>query len=81
MSCIESGQPPDFKRIPFFKFLDHAKITDKRMNVGIIDTYFKATNFEEVVYDSNASDSLVRFEFLEILVRIARGKYIETGKE
>ena len=51
------------------------------MNVGIIDTYFKATNFEEVVYDSNASDSLVRFEFLEILVRIARGKYIETGKE
>ena len=56
-------------------------MTDKRLNSGIIDTYFKATNFEEVDMDENDDNALCRFEFLEILVRIAKGKFIDHGKE
>ena len=51
------------------------------MHSGILDTYFKATNFEEEDQDNNDDFALNRFEFLEILVRIARGKYVETGVE
>ncbi len=51
------------------------------MHSGIIDTYFKATNFEEEDQDNNDDFALNRFEFLEVLVRIARGKYVETGQE
>jgi hypothetical protein len=51
------------------------------MNQGIIDTYFKATNFEEGGDQEGNDDlSLVRFEFLEIWARIARGKFLDTGK-
>ena len=79
---VDSQQPPDFKRNPFFKFMEKAGVTDKRvMTVGIIDTYFVATNFEEIDQDNNADTALCRFEFMEILVRIAKGKYIETGLE
>lgn len=29
----------------------------------------------------NDDNALVRFEFIEVLVRIAKGRYIETGEE
>ena len=46
-----------------------------------MDIYFAATNFEETEQDGNDDRALIRFEFLEILIRIVRGKYIETKKE
>ena len=49
------------------------------MHTGILDTYFKATNFEEEDQDGNDDNALVRFEFLEIIVRIAQCKFIEYG--
>jgi len=65
----------------FFLLCHMASIIDKQMHSGIIDTYFKATNFEEGGPQSGNDDlALVRFEFLEIIIRIAKGKYIETGK-
>ena len=55
---------------------------DNRLNSGIIDTYFKATNYELTdEHNQNDDDALCRYEFLEILIRIARGKYIDTGIE
>ena len=51
------------------------------MHSGIFDTYFKATNFEEVDQDNNDDNALNRFEFFEILLRIAKGKYMDFGKE
>lgn len=79
--CIETGDPPDFKRKQFIKFLKKAGVVDKRMSENIIDTYFKATNFEEEDQDQNNDFALNRFEFIEILLRIAIGKYVESGKE
>ena len=37
---------PDFKKDSFYKFCEKAGIPDRRLNRGIIDTYFKAVNFE-----------------------------------
>ena len=56
-------------------------MVDKKMNRAAIDSYFFATNFEETDMDNNDDLALIRFEFIEILVRIAKGKYVETGKE
>jgi hypothetical protein len=72
---------PDFLKREFFTFCKKSGLVDEYMHSGIIDTYFIATNFEEEDQDNNDDLALNRFEFLEILVRIARGKYVETGKE
>ena len=43
---VDGNNPPDFKKDSFYKFCDKAGIPDNRLNRGIIDTYFKAVNFE-----------------------------------
>lgn len=58
-------------------FCLEAGISDKTLHTGIIDTYFKATNFEKYDMDQNADSALNRFEFLEILIRLAKGKFID----
>ena len=73
------GCPLDINRREFYFFVQDAKITDRNINSGIVDTYFKATNFEEVDMDQNDDNSLCRFEFLEMIVRMAKGKYMDFG--
>ena len=77
---VDSLSPPDFRRDGFYKFCEKARIPDRRLNRGVIDTYFVATNFEKDQMDGNSDSALCRFEFLEILVRLAKAKYIEFGK-
>ena len=43
-----------------------------------IDTVFISTNFEEVEMEDNPDRLLCRYEFYEILVRIAHDKYIKV---
>lgn len=45
-----------------------------------IDRIFIATNFEEDDLEENDDSSLCRFEFSEIIVRMARCKYHDKGK-
>ena len=42
---------------------------------------FKETNIEEDDQDQNDDYALIRFEFIEMLVRIAQFLYIENGNE
>ena len=42
----------------------------------MIDTYFVATNYDKEENENNDKHALVRFEFLEVLIRVAHGKYI-----
>ena len=76
-ACIMNDSAPNFYKREFFLFAELAGFTSKKLNSGIIDTYFKATNFEEVDQDNNDDNALNRFEFIEILLRIARGKYMD----
>ena len=47
-ACIMNDSAPNFYKREFFIFSEKAGFTTKTLNSGIIDTYFKATNFEEV---------------------------------
>ena len=60
--------------------MKHANLCDEKITPSILDIYFASTNFEETDQEGNDDRALIRFEFLEILVRIVRGKYIETKR-
>lgn len=81
IAAIQYGNPPDFDMRSFRNFCKDAGILDRQLTGSVLDTYFKAANFEEIDQDNNDDNAIIRFEFLEILVRIARGKYISFGKE
>ena len=61
----------------FFLFCQKAQITSSTLNSCDIDTWIKATNFEQVDQEGNDDNALNRFEFIEILIRIAKDKYFE----
>ena len=63
----------------FVNFCNVCKIIDeKTCKTSDIDTAFIATNFEIEDMDDNPDRALQRFEFIEILYRIADVKYIQT---
>lgn len=69
--------PPDINKREFAIFCIEAGIIDAKLHTGIVDMYFKATNFEEVDMQENDDNALCRFEFLEILIRLAKGKFMD----
>ena len=81
VSTIMNDTPPDFGKKEFWKFCQRAGIFDKQMNQNIFDNYWKVTNFELIDQDNNDDNKLIRFEFFEILLRIAKGKYMDFGNE
>jgi hypothetical protein len=46
--------------------------------MSTVDLIFMATNFEEVELEDNPDKALCRYEFYEIIVRIAIEKYIKS---
>lgn len=76
-----AGESADLKKIKFYKMMLKSGVADKKLTTGIIDGYFIATNFEAIEQENNDDNALCRYEFLEILVRIAQGKYIVYGQE
>lgn len=53
---------------------------DKKMPLSLIDTIFVNTNYElEDHNDQNPNRELCRYEFYEILLRIAKAKYKDQG--
>lgn len=44
-----------------------------------MDRAFVATNYEEVDLENNDDNSLCRYELLEIIVRLAKMKYVDKG--
>ena len=45
-----------------------------------MDRVFVATNYEEVDLENNDDNSLCRYELMEIIVRLAKIKYLEKAK-
>lgn len=76
-----SGSMLEMSLVQFHKFCQDCNIPDNRTCKSTdLDTMFISTNFEEESNtqesDANDDNALCRFEFLEIIVRIAFGKYI-----
>ena len=57
-----------------------AKFCDSNLKMSDIGNFFKATNYEEIDQEGNEDLALVRFEFFEVLIRIARAKYLDTNQ-
>ena len=63
------------------KFFRKTKIThSNRINSQDLERLFYATNFEEVEQEYNDNKALMRYEFFEILVRIAHYMFVKTGE-
>lgn len=77
---VVQGEFPDLGWMEFAQFCQDSKLVDENCNLAKLDLYFIATNVELEEQDGNSDSSLCRFEFFEILIRIAKGKYVDSGK-
>tara|TARA_B110000285_G_scaffold223005_1_gene277916 strand:+ start:112 stop:651 length:540 start_codon:yes stop_codon:yes gene_type:complete len=59
-------------------FVRKANIIDKNCTSQMIDSHFVVVNFEAEDQGENPDKALIRFEFIELLVRIARDKYLKS---
>jgi len=63
----------------FGNICEEWRIIDKDFPMSFVDRLFIATNVELVNMVDNADRALCRFEFYEIIVRIAAAKFFEQG--
>jgi len=71
---------PNISLIEFGEFAENCHIIDNKIiTMSTIDRLFIATNYEVEDNDENPNRALNRFEFIEILIRIANTLYRETG--
>jgi hypothetical protein len=74
---------PCISWIDFTNFCISCKVPDNECVLATLDRLFIATNVivaGQSAADENPDNALCRFEFLEIMVRLANAKYRETGK-
>lgn len=74
-SMISNDEFPNIGWLQFSEFTAQTKMVDKNCSINKIDTAFIATNYEIEDLDDNPQRELCRYEFFEILVRIADIKY------
>ena len=67
----------------FMNFVDQTKMKDASLTREIIDDLFVEVNKDpnaEETENENPTDELVRYEFVEMLIRMADFKYKRTGE-
>jgi len=72
---------PSISWLEFTNITNTWKIVGKGLSQTDVDRIFIATNYEEEDRDNNDDSNLCRYELLEIIVRMAKTKYIENLKE
>jgi hypothetical protein len=75
INLMAGDQYPNIGWLEFSKFCEESGIIDKNCSLSMIDRAFIATNFEDDDIDDNPNRELCRYEFMEILIRIADFKY------
>jgi len=82
-SLICQSSFPNISWIDFGNFCERCKIIDgKGVTISTVDRAFIAANVAvegQQLSEDNPANALCRFEFLEILARLAQSKYKETG--
>ena len=74
-TLISRSNYPNINWLEFVNFVKQAKIIDQNTTLAVIDRLFIATNVELERIDENPDRSLCRYEFFEILVRIAGSRF------
>ena len=80
ITLISDDEYPNIGWMPFVNFCKTCQIVDKVCNMSVVDRAFIATNVELEDMDENPDRALQRFEFIEILFRLAAAKYKDTKK-
>lgn len=76
LSGVANSVFPNFSWLDFSDYcLNTIKVVDKNCTISKVDMAYIATNVELVDVGSNPDRDLNRYEFLEILVRLANDKY------
>jgi hypothetical protein len=70
---------PSVDWLDFVATCSEWKIVDKNLTSTDIDIIFIATNYEEDDLEENDDSALCRFEYFEIITRMAKTKYQEKG--
>lgn len=78
----DSSEYPSISEPDYQKFCQHADVFDDSLKFVDLQIAFVATNVELGEEDQEGNDdrNLCRFEFIEILIRIARYKFLDSGK-
>jgi hypothetical protein len=79
LTAILNSEYPVISWNDFTIICNKCKIPDKVCNLSTIDRIYIATNVNQNVNGAQGDKDLVRYEFLEIIVRIANVKYKDTG--
>ena len=77
ISLISNSLYPNITWLDFSNFIETLNVIDGRTNLSTIDRLFITTNLEEEEVADNPNRSLCRYEFWEVLVRIAGQKFKE----
>ena len=75
LTCILNSEYPVITWNDFTLICNKCKVVDKVCNLSIIDTVYIATNVPLNSATVNADRDLSRYEFMEILLRLANEKY------
>jgi hypothetical protein len=76
------SNPKTYPAIEWLSYVNTCQkwgIIDKNLTSTDVDRLFIATNFEEVSNEQNDEKSLCRYEFFEIIVRMANQKFFENN--
>lgn len=78
-SIAPAGEIWSIGQMVFTDICNESKIIDNTFRLSDIDFHLKGALFQEVRNPRSPPNSLVRFQFMEILVRIALDKYFKSG--
>jgi hypothetical protein len=79
LSIIAKSAYPSISWLDFSDFCIASKIPDKYCTVSKIDMAFIATNVEIEAIEENPDRDLNRYEFFEIILRLAIEKFKKSG--
>ena len=78
----ESHVYPGISQIAFSDFYANSGFFDKVFTLAACDRLFIAANFDVSTKDDigeNSTSELIRYEFMEVICRIAKLKFIDSG--
>ena len=78
LCMCSSSEFPGTTLNDFAAFARKARLVDKAITLAVIERLFTAANAAEGEQGDNRAKSLIRYEFMELLVRIAKEKYHKT---
>jgi hypothetical protein len=66
--------------LAFSDFCQDSGLLGKHFNISTADRLFISANYNDAAdAGANSAKELLRYEFLEVLVRIAKVKYLDAG--